>query len=169
MPTFVRSDIITDSDAKLGALAKGITDFPKRFEAALVADLNRTVVPSLEAGLAYEPPQRKTYQFSTAKSRRWYFWQVGLGNIPTANGNYKRSHGLSKGYKVTVFAGDGSIVLSVRNPAGRARKWTKSDKYQTIGHKINGWIPDAQPINYWTGRARERIPVVASQVVKASF
>jgi len=168
MPTFLRSDIITDSDSKLGAIGKGIADFPARLEAALVNDLNRTVVPNLQAGLSYEPPQRKTYKFSTPKSRRWYMWQVGLGNIPTDGKNYKRSHGLSQGYKVTVIANDGAVVLSVRNPAGRAQRFTKG-KYQTIGHKINGWIPDAQPINFAAQRARERIPVVASQVVRSMF
>jgi hypothetical protein len=168
MPTFIRSDIITDSDSKLGAIGKGIADFPQRFATALTDDLNRTIVPNLEAGLAYEPPQKKTYLFSTAKSRRWYMWQVSLGNIPTDGKNYKRSHGLARGYKVRVIANDGAVVLSVRNPAGRAQRYTKG-KYQTIGHKINGWIPDAQPINYWTERARTRIPVVASQVVKSMF
>lgn len=168
MPTFLRSDLISDSDAKLAAIGKGIADFPARLEAALADDLNRTVVPNLEAGLAYEPPQRKTYKFSTPKSRRWYMWQVGLGNIPTANGNYKRSHGLSKGYAVRVIANDGAVILSVRNPAGRAQRYTKG-KYMTIGHKINGWIPDSQPINFWTERAKTRVPIVAKQVVRATF
>ena len=168
MPTFVRSDLITDADDKLAAIAKGVAGFPQRFKTALVADLNQNIVPNLEVGLSFEPPQKKHYQFSTAKSRRWYFAQIHAGNIPTANGNYKRSHGLSKGYKVTVIANDGAVVLSVRNPAGRAQRYTKG-KYQTIGHKINGWIPDAQPINFWSERAKTRVPIVAGQVVKATF
>lgn len=167
MPTFLRSDLITDSDDKLNALGKGIADFPARFAAALTADLERTVAPNLLAGLQFEPPQHKTYKFSTPKSRRWYMWQVGLGNIPTDGHNYLRSHGLSKGYTVRVISNDGAVVLSVRNP--KWNKWVKSERYITIGHKINGWIPDAQPINFWTGRARERAVIVARQVVRETF
>lgn len=164
---FVRSDIITDSDTKFAALEQGIADFPQRFQTALKDDLERTVAPNLEAGLSFEPPQRKTYKFSTPKSRRWYFAQIHAGNIPTDGRNYLRSHALAKGYTVRVIANDGAVVMSARNP--KWNKWVKSQRYQTIGHKINGWIPDATPINFWTERAKARIPVVARQVIRETF
>lgn len=163
-----RAELITDRRNPLDRTLAAVSTFPTRLETALVDDLNRTVVPNLEAGLSYEPPQRKTYRFSTPKSRRWYFWAIGKGMIPTANGHYLRSHKLSKGYTVRVIAADGAVVLSVRNPAKKAYRWVAS-KQQTIGHKLNGWIPAAQPINYWAQVAKERVPIVAGQVARALF
>lgn len=161
----IRSEIISDYEAQLTTASTFVTRFLVDFQATLTVDLQQTVVPSLLTAVQAEPPQPEHYQFSTPKSRRWYFWQVKLGNIPTENGHYKRSHKLSQGYTVRVINQDGAVVLSVRNP--KWLKWVKSDKFQTIGHRINGWIPDNTPISAAALQARSRAPVVAGQVVKS--
>lgn len=163
----IRSEIISDYEAKLKTASAFVTNFITTFQTALVADLERTVVPNLLAGLQYEPPQRKTYIFSTPKSRRWYF----ANKVPKGSkgGNYNRTHALSKGYRVRVINGDGAVILSVSNPANKVLGFVKGDsrRLQTIGHRINGWVPDAQPISFWANRAKERAPIVAGQVIRS--
>lgn len=165
----IRSELISDYESQLKSASTFVKNFITVYQTALAADLEKTVAPNLLEGLQYEPPQRKTYQFSTPKSRRWYMWQVRIGNIPTDGHNYKRSHRLSQGYTVRVLNSDGAVVLSVRNPAGKVLGFVKGNRRQpqTIGHRINGWVPDKQPIDFWTNRAKERAPIVAGQVVRS--
>lgn len=159
-----RSEIISDYANQLKASSDFVRTFVTTFQTALVADLERTVAPPLLTELQYEPPQQRTYVFSTPRSMRWYF----ANKVPKGSkgGNYKRTHGLSQGYKVTVLRSDGAVVLSVRNPANTAYRWTQS-KQQTIGHRINGWIPAAQPISKYAQLAKQRAPIVAGQVVRS--
>lgn len=162
----IRSEIVSDYEAQLKTASAFVVNFVADFQAALVADLQTTVAPTLLTALQVEPPQQETYVFSTPKSRRYYMWAVHAGIIKTDGKNYVRNHGLSQGYKVTVFNQDGTVVMSVRNPANKAYRWVKS-KQQTIGHRINGWIPDNVPVSAAALQARARAPVVAGQVVKS--
>lgn len=103
------------------------------------------------------------FQFGSEKSRRFYFAQLRAGKIQTRGGRYVRTGTLAAGWRVDVITGDGTVVLSARNPV----KYTPfvTGKRQIIGHEITGWPKHKSTIDFWREAAQERILLALHKLV----
>lgn len=116
-------------------------DLPARTRAALNVRVERTVQPALEVAVRnqvapYPGPVRYPFEFSTAKSRRWYFWKF-KGRLPR-----QRTGELGRSWTVRVDRRSGEILIYNRaNYAG----WVLgpgnalANFRQVPGHRRTGW------------------------------
>lgn len=124
----------------------------------LIQDVCDEVAPYaqkfLEVRLGGMPrPAVHPFRFATPKSRRYYFWLVRQGLVPTDGKRYIRSGRLARGWKAELSIRRGEFRIAIYNPA-RAGQYVygtlvksvaDARRRQVAGHRITGW-PLASPI-----------------------
>lgn len=128
----------------LRQLSLEIAALPKSIEQD-VLDVASDYEDAVEKELGTVPRQaRHPFAFATEKSKRWYFWQVSLGNIPTDGSRYVRQGKTPYGWRVDVETDSNGAVIRISNT------WDKSKYvYGTLayanydtrvqGHRKTGW------------------------------
>lgn len=88
--------------------------------------------------LTTEPrPAVHPFGFATPKSRRWYFYAVRAGLIPTDGKRYRRRGVISRAWKITVKPTvEGGEAVLENNQA--AAQYVYGPR-QVPGHAITGW------------------------------
>ena len=140
---------------KIEGLSDFIAAYPDYYLEMVRDSFNVHIIPPMLSELRHYPDRTgDRFRFETPKSRRYYFFMLRKGLIPTDGKQYKRTGRLAEGYKAEVVHDDGSLIMYVENKAKTAWKWTKG-KRQVIGHADTGWVKDALTIDFWQDAARE--------------
>jgi hypothetical protein len=93
-------------------------------------------------------PAVHPFQFATPKSRRYYFYLVKTGRVPTDGKRYVRSGKLPNGWRVQLLVKGGEFRIGIFNPA-RAAQYVygtlvkdvgRARRRQVAGHRNTGWI-----------------------------
>lgn len=141
--------------------------FPGLFEESVADTFNTHIKPDLLDELRYYPGLAKhPFVFATPKSRRWYFYAIHVGIIPTSNGRYQRTGGLAAAWKANVIIGDGSVVLAVTNK-NRAVKYI-TGKRQVPGHKNTGWPRHDETIDFWRDETKKELDARVLKLIRGN-
>jgi len=129
----------------------------------LFAEVGEDISPHVLDDLRYYPPPAKhPFDFATPKSKRFYFWAVGTGQIPTSGGRYKRTGGLGEGWRIRIGKRKGAYEFVIENVAKnfQGKPFAKyvvgsfdvrrGPKYQVPGHRNTGWPLVAPTVSIWT-------------------
>lgn len=163
----IRTETIADFRA-LDNLSRFAGYFATQVQVPAKAAFNTQVRPGLLAELQFEPrPSVHPFEFATPKSRRWYFWALSEGKIPTDGTRYKRTHMLSQAWKVGLTVGDNSIAFFAENK--RKEEKFVSGKRQVPGHRTTGWPLHGDTIMKWKPIARDVVTKAVNQWVKAQM
>lgn len=151
-----------------------ILDLPKELEDKA---LEAAVYLEAQLPLIYETaPPRGSNKFvwssDPAKdkaARGWWFWQLKLGNIPTANGHYKRSG--KPPYSVTVDLSQGqrgvSFRIEMKNPKMRFPfGGLNGVDTRNPGHKTTGWRFASPLVDKATNEARKQLLAEMASYIK---
>lgn len=128
--------------------------YPELATEAVSDALKREVIPPLLSELRHVPgPSKHPWAFATAKSRRWWFYAVRAGLVPTDGERYVRSGKLMAAWKVRISVDDDTVVLSAENK-NKAIRYVTGDR-QVRGHKNTGWPKHGPTIDFWAEAGRE--------------
>lgn len=115
----------------------------------------------LLAELGYEPPRFTGKRIWTSEKQRHYvMWLLrSTNNLP-----YKRTHKLSKSWRVTLVTAPGGMAIRAENPTkyskfvvGRLRP--RGGDTQQPMHKQGGWPKASQTIEFWSDALSEEVQV----------
>lgn len=117
-----------------------VRDLPRRSRQQFTRELQTVVRPNLQTEvkdlIGREPgPVVRPFQFSTDKSRRWYFWAF-KGKLPRI-----RTHQLATSWFVDLQLGTGTIIIY--NAKSYAKYvYGSATQLQVPGHLKTGWGRD---------------------------
>ena len=117
-----------------------VRDLPRRHRQQFTRELQTVVKPAIQAEvtdlIGREPgPVVRPFQFSTDKSRRWYFWFM-KGKLPRI-----RTHQLATSWFVDLQLGTGTIIIY--NAKSYAKYvYGSPTQLQVPGHLRTGWGRD---------------------------
>lgn len=99
-------------------------------------ELEQSYIPRLRE---YPDTRAKhPFQFATAKSRRYYFYLVNNGLVPTDGYGYVRNGGYADSWNVDVSQSGNEFSISLYSTF-HAAKYVGGDR-QVQGHTNTGWI-----------------------------
>lgn len=114
--------------------------------------VNRDIAPPIERRLdvvaATIAPPRDDTKFvwslnraANARARRWWFWQLSQGNIPTDGQHYIRSNTIPNSWQTEIFIEGDEVQLTIFNPApGSEFLYGSPTQTQVPGHATTGWL-----------------------------
>ncbi len=112
---------------------------------------NKTVTPVVERRidrvLRTPAPPRSDAKFvwslsgsRNIRARRWWFWAVASGQVPTDGKHYKRSGAIPGGWQSFIRIVGGDILFSLLNPVpGAEHVYGSPEQTQSPGHSQTGW------------------------------
>lgn len=136
MPTY--PDVTIDLDVVLA-----IQDTAKRAPRTMQTFVERTVLGDIQKiglqRLSIMPgPAVHPFAFATPKSRRWYFWAVSQGIIPTDGNGYLRSGETARSWFFTINPLAKGASIGVGNAKEHAT--FVYGPRQVPGHRVTGWV-----------------------------
>lgn len=102
------------------------------------------MLSGVEPGPVVHPFVWSYNQAANMRARRWYFWALKQGLIPTDGTSYKRTGAMIAAFNVQVAFDDLGGLLSVTNDT-RAHLYTMGER-QVPGHIVTGW-PNQEDLN----------------------
>lgn len=149
MPVSITATI-KSSIPELIATLEAIPEFLAEEVLAVAAEQEAAIVDDLSSvpGKAAMP-----FEFATPKSRRYYFYLVNSGQVPTDGQHYVRQGGKPYGWYVDV--GDDPLIIEIGNTWPQA-KWvygnlTQKPDSRVPGHINTGWQLAKPKVDRWTG------------------
>src|SRR5690242_4284939 len=105
---------------RLRDFALNITALPKAIEQD-VLDVSSDFEDKVESELGTVPQQAKhPFAFATPKSKRFYFWAIKQGKIPTDGSRYVRQGKAPYGWRIDVDKTGAETIIRISNT------WDKS-------------------------------------------
>lgn len=126
----------TDTDI-LEAIQSQARKTPKLMETAFRRSSQRVTRRLLDELTAEPRPAVHPFGFATPKSKRWYFYALRAGLIPTDGRRYKRRGVISKAWKITVKPTLEGGEAALENSQEGAQ-YVYGPR-QVPGHKLTGW------------------------------
>lgn len=154
----IRSRVIVDSKP-----LDNLIGFAGGFEQVVTDLIQETfdeVRPHLLDELQHYPEQQAVHPFvwshneqANARARRYYFWAVNQGIIPTDGNRYVRQYKFRDSWKVDLdnTAGTSQVIVSnsYRGTRYIVGSFDQRRDYQIPGHKTTGWLPVRETIKFW--------------------
>lgn len=158
----------------------GLEELEKDIFGPVLDGINSVMLPHIQGtiirDLAVEPgPSIHPFIWSNdptanLRARRWWFWAINTGIIPTDGERYIRSHRLSEGWTVGVVNRNREVIITGQNERDGASYVHGNDTLDQVpGHRTTGWELARDVVDRYQDETEETLEDIWFTIVDTSI